>query len=112
MEKKYSYSESIIKFGEKQIVLREKIVEVLEFEEGIVLRKKYSNTNPTNNVIAFDFKGNILWESDKVVKPIIPQTIVSIGKKDDKCVSFISFTGLNFVIDVSTGQVTDKIITK
>lgn len=112
MKKNYSYSDNIILFGERKITLKEKIVEVLGFEECIVLREKYSSTNPTNNVIAFDFRGDILWESDEVIKPVIPQTMVSIGKKDHQCVSIVSFAGLKFEVDVITGQVTNKIVTK
>jgi len=99
-------------FAEKQIIFNEKIAEIVEFEKCVVIRNKYSNENPTNNLVAFDFDGNKLWEIDDIIKPLAPQTIVSIGKKDCKCISIITFTGLNLFIEVETGKIMDKKITK
>lgn len=42
-------------FAEKQIIFNEKIAEIVEFEKCVVIRNKYSNENPTNNLVAFDF---------------------------------------------------------
>ena len=72
---------NIIWFAEKQIIFNEKIVEIVEFEKCVVIRNKYSNENPTNNLVAFDFDGNKIWEIDDIIKPLAPQTIVPIGKK-------------------------------
>lgn len=99
-------------FAEKQIIFNEKIAEIVEFEKCVVIRNKYSNENPTNNLVAFDFDGNKIWESDDIIKPLAPKTIVSIGKKDCKCISIITFTGLNLLIEVETGKIMDKKITK
>ncbi len=99
-------------FAEKPIIFNEKIAEIVEFEKCVVIRNKYSNENPTNNLVAFDFDGNKIWESDDIIKPLAPKTIVSIGKKDCKCISIITFTGLNLLIEVETGKIMDKKITK
>ena len=99
-------------FAEKQIIFNEKIAEIVEFEKCVVIKNKYSNENPTNNLVAFDFDGNKIWESDDIIKPLAPKTIVSIGKKDCKCISIITFTGLNLLIEVETGKIMDKKITK
>lgn len=112
MKKEYSYKENIIWFGEKQIILSEKIAEVIEFEKCVVIRNKYSNENPTNNLVAFDYSGNKLWEIDDIIKPLVPQTIVSIGKRDCQYVSVITFTGLNLLIEAESGLTVDKKITK
>lgn len=112
MEKEYSYKENIICFAEKQIIFSEKIAEIIEFEKCVVIRNKYSSENPTNNLVAFDFSGNKIWEIDDIVKPLEPQTIVSIGKKDCQYVSIITFTGLNLLIEAESGQIVDKKITK
>lgn len=112
MEKGYSYKKNIIWFAEKQIIFSENIAEIIEFENCVVIRNKYSNENPTNNLIAFDFSGNKIWEIDDVIKPLAPQTIVSIGKKDCYYVNIITFTGLNLLIEAESGQIVDKKITK
>lgn len=112
MAKKYSYKENIIWFAKKQITFNEKIAEIIEFEKCVVIRNKYSNENPTNNLSAFDFDGNKIWEIDDVIKPLESQTIVSIGKSDCQYVSIITFTGLNLLIEAGTGQIVDKKITK
>lgn len=46
MEKDYTYKENIIWFAEKQIIFREKIAELIEFEKCIIIRNKYTNENP------------------------------------------------------------------
>ena len=112
MKKDYSYKENIIWFDEKQIVFSEKIVQVIELEKCVVIRNKYSNEHPTNNLVAYDFSGNKIWEIDDIIKPLVPQTIVSIGKKDCRYVSAITFTGLNLSIEAETGEIVDKKITK
>lgn len=112
MEKEYLYKENTIWFAEKEIVFSEKIAEIIKFEKCVVIRNKYSNKNPTNNLAAFDFYGNIIWEINDIIKPLTPQTIVSIGKRDCQHVSMITFTGLNFVIEVETGKIVEKKITK
>lgn len=95
-----------------KLYFNEKIAEIVEFEKCVVIRNKYSNENPTNNLVAFDFDGNKIWKIDDIIKPLAPQTIVSIGKKDCKCISIITFTGLNLLIEVETGKIMDKKITK
>lgn len=112
MEKNYSYEENILWFAEKRIIFSEMIAEIIEFEKCVVIRNKYSNKNPTNNLVAFDFDGNKIWEIDDIIKPLKPQTIVSIGKKDCQFVSVITFTGLNLLIEVESAQIVEKKITK
>lgn len=112
MGKKYSYKENVIWFGKRQIILNEKVAEIIEFEKCVVIRTKYSNENPTNNLVAFDFCGEKIWEVDDIIKPLAPQTIVSIGKKDCRYVSIVTFTGLNLLIEAESGQIADKKITK
>lgn len=112
MEKEYSYKDNIIWFAEKQIIFSEKIAEIIEFEKFLVIRNKYSKENPTNNLVAFDFGGNKIWEIDDIIKPLAPQTIVSMGKKDCRYVNIITFAGLNLMIEVETGQILRKKITK
>lgn len=112
MGKKYSYKENMIWFAEKQIIFSEKIAEVVEFEKCVVIRNKYSNENPTNNLVAFDFDGNKIWEIDDIIKPFAPQTIVSVGKKDCQYIGIITFTGVNLLIEAEIGRIVDKKITK
>jgi hypothetical protein len=112
VKKKYLYKENVIWFGEKQIIFSEKIVQIIEFEKCVVIRNKYSMKQPTNNLVAYDFRGNKIWEIDDIVKPLAPQTVVSIGKKDCQHISIITFTGLNFLVEVDSGQIINKIITK
>lgn len=112
MKKDYSYKENKICFTEKQILFSEKIAEIIEFEKCVVIRNRYSNESPTNNLVAFDFCGNKIWEIDDIIKPLVPQTVVSIGKKDSQYISVITFTGLNLLIEVETGQIVDKKVTK
>lgn len=112
MKKDYSYKENIICFGEKQILFSEKIAEVIEYEKCLIIRNKYSNENPTNNLTAFDFCGNKIWEIDDIIKPLASQTVVSIGKKDSQHISIITFAGLNLLIEVESGQIMDKKISK
>lgn len=112
MGKKYSYKENMICFAEKQIVFSEKIAEVVEFEKCVVIRNKYSNENPTNNLVALDFDGNKIWEVDDIIKPLAPQTIVSVGKKDCQHISVITFTGVNLLIEAEFGRIVGKKITK
>ena len=40
MGKKYSYKENVIWFGKRQIILSEKVAEIIEFEKCVVLRTK------------------------------------------------------------------------
>lgn len=112
MGKDYSYKENIIWFAEKQIIFSEKIAEILEFEKCVIIRNKYSNKNPTNNLVAFDFGGNKIWEIDDIIKPLTPQTIVSIGRKDCQYISIITFAGLNLLVEAESGKIVDKRITK
>lgn len=112
MKKDYSYKDNIIWFDEKQIIFSEKIAQVIEFDKCVVIRNKYSTEHPTNNLVAYDFSGNKIWEIDDIIKPLTPQTIVSIGKKDYRHVSIITFTGLNLLIEADSGQVLNKKITK
>ena len=112
MKKDYSYKENIICLGEKQIIFSEKIAQGIEFEKCVVIRNKYSTAHPTNNLAAYDFSGNKIWKIDDVIKPLTPQTVVSIGKKDCQYVSIITFTGLNFLIEADTGQIINRKITK
>lgn len=112
MKREYSYNDNIICFGKKEVLLNEKIAEIVEFEKCVIVREKYSIKNPTNNVVAVDFSGNIIWKVDDAIKPLEPQTIVSIGKKDCQYISLITFSGLNLVIDSVSGRVVEKKITK
>lgn len=108
MKKDYSYKENVIYFGKKQISFGEKISEIVEYEKCLVIRNKYSNENPTNNLVAFDFCGNRIWEIDDIIKPLAPQTVVSIGKKDSQNVSIITFTGINLLIEAESGRIIHK----
>ncbi len=112
MKKGYSYKENIIWFAEKQIIFSEKIAEIIEFEKCVVIRNNYSKLNATSNLVAFDFDGNKIWEISDIIKPLVPQTIVSIGKRDLQYISLITFTGLNLLIEAESGQIVDKKITK
>ena len=104
MKKEYSYKENIMWFEEKQIVFSERITEIIEFEKYLVIKNKYSNKNPTNNLAVFDF--------DDITKPLTSQTVVSIGKKDSRHISIITFTGLNLLVEVESGRIVDEKITK
>jgi len=55
MKREYSYNDNIICFGKKEVLLNEKIAEIVEFEECVIIREKYSSKNPTNNVVSIDF---------------------------------------------------------
>lgn len=112
MKKEYSYKENIMWFEEKQIVFSERITEIIEFEKYLVIKNKYSNKNPTNNLAVFDFDGNKIWEIDDITKPLTSQTVVSIGKKDSRHISIITFTGLNLLVEVESGRIVDEKITK
>lgn len=112
MKKEYSYKENVIWFDEKQIIFSEKIAQVIEFEKCVVIRNRYSTKHPTNNLVAYDFSGNKIWEVDDIIKPLAPQTIVSIGKKDCQYISIITFTGLSLLVEADSGQILNKKITK
>ena len=112
MKKEYSYKENIMWFKEKQIVFSERITEIIEFEKYLVIKNKYSNKNPTNNLAVFDFDGNKIWGIDDITKPLTSQTVVSIGKKDSRHISIITFTGLNLLVEVESGRIVDEKITK
>ncbi len=103
-----SYYDNVILFGKKEVVLKENILDVLAFDYSIVVRTRYTEENPTNNVIALDYNGNVLWESDEVIKPVAPQKIVAIRKKDDRDVSMITFYGMEIVVDIDMAEVIDK----
>ena len=94
--------------GGQQFIFSEKIAQVIELEKCVVIRNKYSNEHPTNNLVAYDFSGNKIWEIDDIIKPLAPQTIVSIGKKDCQYISIITFAGLNLVIEAEAGQIVNK----
>lgn len=99
-------------YKEKNTTYTKRIADVIEFERITVIRTKYTNEHPTNNLIAINYSGDIVWEIDTVAKPLEAQTVVSIGKIDDRHVRAITFTGLNLLIDVETGKVVEKSVTK
>lgn len=112
MEKDYLYKENTIWFAGKQIIFNEKIAQLVELEKCVVIRNKFSNEHPTNNLVAFDLQGNKIWEIDDIIKPLVPQTVVSLGKKDSQHISIITFSGLNLLIEADTGLILTKNVTK
>lgn len=82
MEKDYSYKENIMWFAEKQIIFREKIAELIEFEKCIIIRNKYTNENPTNNLVAYDYYANKIWEVDDIITVLFKDGI-SVHIADD-----------------------------
>lgn len=112
MKKCYSYRENVICLNKKKIVFSEKIAQVIELEKCVVIRCKYSNEHPTNNLVAYDLGGNQIWEIDEIIKPLVSQTVVSIGKIDCQYISVITFAGLNLLIEADSGQIINKKITK
>lgn len=109
---KCDYYDNVLKLNEKEIPLNGKIVEVLCFEKCVIVRTKYSIAVPTNNLMSFDFYGNKLWEIDDIIKPMSPQTIVSIGKANLDELSVVTFKGMRLLIRVHTGELLKKEITK
>lgn len=108
----YKFKDKVIWISQEAIVFNEKIAEIVEFERCLLVRSNYSNENPTNNLVAIDFSGNIIWQIDEAIKPLEPQTIVSIGKRDSQHLSLVTFTGLNLLVLAESGQIVKKAISK
>lgn len=51
-------------YKEKNTTYTKRIADVIEFERITVIRTKYTNEHPTNNLIAINYSGDIVWEID------------------------------------------------
>ena len=107
-----SFIENVININGKSIKFDEKIKDVIQYDNCVVIRTKASDINPTNNLISLDYNGIILWKINSLVKDFGEQTVVSIGKKDLNNLSVVTFNGLKFTIDVLIGKVVEKKIMK
>ena len=67
---------------------------------------------PDNNVEAVDYEGNKLWNISQIIKLTYPEAYISLSKESETLFSVVSYSGVRYVIDPSTHQISRKNITK
>lgn len=100
-----------IKLKEKIISFNNSIESVLQFEEYIVVLLM-NDIIPDNNVEAFDYNGNKIWNISDIIKLEYSEAYVSICKGTDNSFGITSYNGITYVIDTKTNNVIDKSVSK
>lgn len=67
---------------------------------------------PDNNVEAIDYNGNRLWNISQVIKLPYAEAYISLSKESETEFSVVSYSGVKFVVDTTTQNISSKSITK
>lgn len=98
-------------FNNKQIVFENNIETIIKYSNSIVILLM-GEVVPNNNIEAFDYMGNKLWDISSIIKFDYPEGYISLSKEDDRSFSTISYNGVKFTIDVLTCRILNQSITK
>ena len=108
----YSYKENELIFFGNETIFDEKIEKVIEFEKCIVVLTEITNSETYNNMFILDNKGNILWRIEDIINNCGKQAVVEMWKSGSECVEVQTFNGLRVLINVNSGSIVEKTITK
>lgn len=98
-------------FNGKKINFNNKIDKILEFPNYCIILLMDDNA-PENNVEAYDYNGNSIWNISQIIKLKYSETYISISRESETLFSVVSYNGVKFVVDVNTLQILDKKIAK
>ena len=102
---------NILSINGKKIQFDFMVEKVLEFSKCFVVLLMEEEI-PDNNVEAFDYRGNKLWNISQIVKLKYPEAYISLSKITETQFSTITYNGVEFAIDIETKQVVSTTITK
>ncbi len=97
--------------GGKEISFENNIETMIKFFNCIIVLLMDENI-PDNNIEAFDYMGNKLWDISSIIRFDYQEGYISLSKEDERTFSVISYNGVKFKIDVSTFQILNQSITK
>lgn len=97
--------------NEKEVCFKYAIDTILEFSDCYIILLM-DDTVPDNNIEAFDYNGNRIWNISQIVKFAYPESYVSLSKETEASFSVVTYNGVKFVIDAFTFQIVNKDITK
>ncbi len=96
-----------IKIGDRKIELGYLIKKVLEFNKIIVVLF-YDNEIVPNNVVAFDYEGNQIWEVNDILNIKKPTGNVDIKKISENMLGVCSDLSIEYHIDVNKHELVNK----
>lgn len=83
------------------------IKEIIEFNDLFVVMIREQQEIP-NNIIAYDYLGNILWKVNDIIQVKIPRGFDNIEKVSDTVLRADSELGIIFEIDVNDRRIKSK----
>ena len=95
----------------KEIVFNHEVEKVLTFPKYCVVWLKYT-PDYGNNVEAYDYEGNKVWNISQVVKLGVPEAYTILFKETETVFSALSYSGVEFYVDTTTDTVIDQKIRK
>ena len=102
-----NYSGKSIIFEDKRVELDYLIKKVIEFENIVVVLFYDSKIIP-NNIVAFDSKGNQLWNINDIIKIKRPTGNVDIKKISETILGVYSDLSIEYDIDVNKHELINK----
>lgn len=104
-------NDNVMNINGKEIVFKNKIDKILQFD-GLNIVFLMENRIPSNNILAVDDKGNIIWNIKDIIGLKIDESYVSLSRINDNEIKVISASGIMWHINIFTRQITLKKITK
>lgn len=112
MMKDFGLENNAIVFSNKRVIFDQAIKEIVEYENCVIVRTKYTKENADRNVVSIDYNGNILWNIQNIKEVYNSLPAVSIGRYSDEIVNIVTFGGIKVLVNSNTGQVLEKVFTK
>lgn len=96
---------------DKQIAFENNIETIIKYSNCIIILLM-GEMIPDNNIEAFDYMGNKLWDISSIINFDYPEGYITLSKEDNRTFSTISYNGVKFTIDVLTRRILNQSITK
>lgn len=71
-----------------------------------------NNDIPDNNVEAVDYNGNKVWSISQIIQLPYSEAYISLEKESEALFGVVSYSGVKFVVDITTLEIVKQNITK
>lgn len=106
-----NYNDKSLYINKKEITLDYTIQKVVEYSNQIIVLI-YDDTIVTNNVIAYNYQGNLLWRINDILGIKNPKGNVDIKKEGENILLVTSSLGFVYKIDINNKTLIEKLFLK
>lgn len=102
---------NMVSINGKMTFFDENVDTVITFSDYYIVLLMNDNV-PDNNVEAVDYIGNRVWNISQIIQLPYSEAYISLTKESEVLFSVVSYSGVKFVVDITTLKIVRQNITK